>query len=235
MRVRAVTTRIFKEDEDLALFIRQYLRSLKEGSIVVVTSKIVALAEGRVASLTDARGKGLLIQAESELAIPTKYAWLTVKDGAVLASAGIDESNADGKMILLPHDSFAVASALRRFLQKHYKKKRLGVLITDSRSMPLQAGVVGVAVGYAGFRGVCDYRGKKDLFGRALQYSRLNIANSLAAAAVVTMGEGDERRPLAIIDDADVEFCERVRRDELRINIEDDLYQPFFDYLAERH
>src|SRR6185369_10169333 len=135
-------------------------------SVVVVTSKIVALSENRTAIAGDEKMKEKLIRQESQFAVRTKYVWLTIKDGMVMASAGIDESNANGKLILLPKDSFKAADTLRKQLQKKYKVTQLGVLITDSRTMPLRSGITGVALGYAGFKGIKDYVGLPDIFGR---------------------------------------------------------------------
>lgn len=234
MRVRPITTRIFEEGEDLAGFIVSQVKNLKERSVLVVTSKIVALSERRTAVIETIQTKERLIHAESEIAIPTKRVWLTVKDGMVMPAAGIDESNANGKLILLPKDSFKAANFLRRLFKRKYGLNHLGILITDSRTMPLRAGITGVALGYAGFRGVKDYRGLTDIFGRKLRHSRVDIADSLAAAAVMAMGEGDERRPLAVIGEAPIEFCDRIRRDELRMDIEEDMYRPLFLNLAKR-
>lgn len=228
MLVRAVKTRIFKEGEDLAAFITHAVPKLKERSILVVTSKIVALAEGRTAEVKDAHTREELIKKESEFVMRTKYTWLTIKDGTVMASAGIDESNANGKLILLPRDSFKSAQKLRKALQKHYNVKKLGIVITDSRLLPLRRGIVGVAFGYAGFKGLRDYRGTPDIFGRKLQLALTDIADSLATAAVMLMGEGNEQQPLAVIEDAPVEFAERVNVKELRMPIEDDVYGPLF-------
>jgi len=231
MKVQPITTRIFEEGEDLVSFIIDHIRRLKEESILVVTSKIVALSEKRTAIIENAKTKETLIRQESELAIPTKYVWLTIKDGMVMASAGIDESNANGKLILLPKDSFKTARLLRKTLQRKYGVKRLGVLITDSRTAPLRAGVTGATLGYAGFRGIKDYRGTPDIFGRKFHFSQVNIADSLAAAAVLVMGEGKEQRPLTIIEECPVEFCERIRRRELHIDIQEDMYRPLFTHL----
>lgn len=228
MNVRAIRTRVFKEHESIVEFVEQYVTRPKEGSVVVVTSKIVALSEGRTAAVA---AKEAIVRNESEFAMPTKYAWLTIKDGAVMATAGIDESNAAGKLILLPKDSFAAAARIRTALKKKYGLKRLGVLITDSRVLPLRSGVTGVATGYAGFKGVRDYRGSPDIFGRKLAMTQVNVADALATAAVLLMGEGSEQRPLAIISDVDIDFRERTDRNELRIHIEDDLYKPLFDTL----
>jgi F420-0:gamma-glutamyl ligase len=145
-----------------------------------------------------------------------------------MSSAGIDESNAAGKVVLLPQDSFAAASSIRHALMKHFKVKQLGVILTDSRLFPLRAGIVGVALGYAGFQGVRDYRGMKDIFGRTLKMSRTDVADSLATAAVLLMGEGAEQQPLALITGAPVRFVSRINRGELMIDVRDDLYVPLF-------
>lgn len=234
MVIQPIKTRVFREGESLLDFIVHYLGKIPEGSVVVVTSKIVALAERRTAIVRNKKEKENLIRAESEFAMPTKYVWLTVTDGMMMASAGIDESNANGKLVLLPKDSFRWASFIRRELRRRYKIKRLGVLITDSRTMPLRAGVIGVALGYAGFRGVRDYRGKPDIFGRKFHFSRTDVADSLATAAVLVMGEGKEQTPLAIVEAAPVEFCEKIRRKELHIDARDDMYRPLFMKLPKK-
>jgi dihydrofolate synthase / folylpolyglutamate synthase len=228
MLVRTIQTRVFNEHENLVDFISAHVPELAEGSVLVVTSKIVALSEGRTRTIVGIKDRERIIKEESSFAMRTKYTWLTIKDGMVMSSAGIDESNADGKLILLPKDSFKAAAKLRNALRKRYKLKTLGVLITDSRLFPVRAGIVGVALGYAGFKGVKDYRGTKDIFGRQLKYSRVDVADSLATAAVLEMGEGAEQRPLAVIENASVEFCERINRKELVIDIKEDVYRPLF-------
>lgn len=234
MLVLPIRTRIFQEGENLLDFVVANIKKLKEGSVVVVTSKIVALSEGRTAIVKNEKEKAKIIRAESDFAVKTKHVWLTIKDGMVMANAGIDESNADGKIILLPKDSFQSADALRKSLMKKYAVSRLGVLITDSRIIPLRAGVAGVALGYAGFSGIKDYRGMPDIFGKKFVFSRTDIADSLATAAVLTMGEGREQQPLAIIESAPVEFCSKIDRSELEIDINEDLYRPIFSNLKIR-
>ena len=225
MIVKPIKTRIFREGDDLFAVITDYLKKVPERAVIVVTSKIVALSERRTAM---AENKEKLIRKESEFAIATKHTWLTIKDGMVMASAGIDESNADGKLILLPKDSFKTARLLRKNIGKTYHIRHLGVLITDSRTMPLRAGITGVALGYAGFCGIRDYRGMPDIFGRKMKISRTDVADSLASAAVLAMGEGNEQQPLALIEKAPIEFSDRINRNELHIDIKDDMYQPLF-------
>ena len=228
MNVRAIKTRVFKEGEDLVAFIKKYVPNVKDGSVLVVTSKIVALAEGRVAPISGTKARDALIRAESDVGVKTKLVWLTIKDGMFMTSAGIDASNANGKYILLPPDSYASAHRIRKALKKHYRVKRLGVLITDSRCLPLRAGAVGLALGYAGFKGIRDYRGTPDIFGRNLQMSRTDIADGLASAAVVLMGEGRERTPLALIEDAPAAFVERINRKHILIPFGEDMSRPLF-------
>jgi len=228
MQIQAIKTRIFRENEDLVSFILKYVKKIPENSVLVVTSKIVALSEGRTVKFINEKQKIALIKKESNFALKTKLTWLTIKDGMVMSSAGIDESNAKGKLILLPKDSFRSADLIRKKLKKIFKIKHLGVLITDSRIFPLRAGIVGVVLGYAGFKGVRDYRGTKDIFGRVLKMSRTDVGDSLATAAVLCMGEGAEQQPLALITGAPVVFTEKINKKELLINLKDDLYLPLF-------
>ncbi len=234
MQVRPVKTRVFREKENLADFIVRYIPRVKENSIIVVTSKIVALAEGRTVAIENEHTRERVIREESEFALRTQYTWLTLKDGLLMSSAGIDESNADGKLILLPKDSFKSARELRKELAKRYGVKNLGVLIPDSRVLALRAGAVGVSMGYAGFRGIRDYRGTKDIFGRTMKISRTNVADSLATTAVFAMGEGAECQPLVVITDAQVEFTDRVNRNELSIPPAHDMYRPFFEEVGKQ-
>lgn len=227
MHINALKTRLFHEHDHLVAFLREHTDSIQEADIIVVTSKIVALSEGRTADRSE---KEKLMRAESSWVVPARSAWIALKDHLFMAFAGIDESNADGRLILLPRNSFQTATALREELAQIYGVRQLGVLITDSRVEPLRAGVTGVALGYAGFRGIRDYRGSADLFGRTLQMTRTNVADCLASAAVLAMGEGPEQTPLAIIRGAPVAFTpEAIDPLELVVPPEADLYAPLLN------
>lgn len=231
MEIRALKTSLFVAGQDLFLFITEHLPALQDGAILVVTSKIVALSENRLIAKGDNISKEEIIRQESSFALRTSQVYLTIKDGAVMANAGIDESNAGNNFILLPKDSFKAATAIRDYCLKHYQLRNLGVIISDSRSLPLRAGVTGIALGYAGFRGLKSYRGKEDLFGRPFRFSRVDVADSLATAAVLCMGEGSERMPLAVVNGALVEYCDEVNPQELSIDINEDMYGPLFKAL----
>jgi len=229
MKITSVKTSLFHEGDDLFEFITAHIPRFAEKSILVITSKIVALSQGRVVDPREISFDDL-IKKESEWAIPTKYCYLTLKEGMIAPNAGIDKSNAAGKWILWPKDSYGVANDLRQRLRRHYKIKKLGVLITDSRVLPLRKGITGVALGYAGFKGLRNYVGKGDLFGRKLKMSRTNVADSLAVAAVLLMGEADEQTPLAMIEEAPAEFtAAKIKRNALKINPAVDLYRPLFE------
>ncbi len=231
MKIIPIKTRIFKENENLVNFILSHIKKIKENSIIIVTSKIVALSECRTAVVKNEKEKDEVIKSECDFAMKTKLVWLTIKDGMVLSSAGIDESNANGKIILLPKDSYKSASDIRKKLLKYFNLKNLGVIITDSRLLPLRAGVVGIALGYAGFRGIRNYKGTPDLFNRKLKMSRTDVADSLATSAVYLMGEGAECQPLAVITDSEVAFVDKINKNELLIDIKEDVYQPIFEII----
>lgn len=223
MKVRAIKTRLFQENETLSSFVTDEIKNIPEKSVLVVSSKIVALSEGRVAKSSDFKK---LVVESSRWAIKTSGVWLTEKNGMIMANAGIDESNANGKIILSPKNPSEAASSLRKKLMRHYKIKKLGVIVADSALLPLRVGVIGSALGYDGFKGVREYRKKKDLFGRILVMSRTNVADSLATSATLLMGEGNERQPLAIIANAPVEFTNVANKEELRINPREDIFWP---------
>ena len=232
MQIKAYKTRLFKEGEDLPLFIKEHLPALKEGVVIAVSSKVAGLWEGRTAPLSH---KEEIIKKESDFCLKTALCHFTVKDGMVMTNAGVDESNIKGKLSLLPKRPYKTAEVLRKELKKIYGVKKLGVILTDSMILPLRSGVISAAVGYAGFRGVKDYRGKGDIFGRELKMTMVNIADTLAAGAGLLMGEGREKKPFAVIEDAPVVFCAKQKEGEIKYPLKDDLYYPFFEpYLKKK-
>ncbi len=228
MKINAVKTDLFTSQADLSAFIVRHIPSVKERTVLAVASKLFCLWKGKSVPYVSAEEKEKLIKQESDFAVKTPLCWLTVKDGMVMTNAGIDESNADGKLLLFPKDIYALAAELRGQLRNAWNVKNLGLVVTDSLILPLRAGVIAGAVAYAGFRGVQDYRGRPDLFGRKLQTTLVNAADSLATAAAFCMGEAEERRPLAVIEEAPVEFVDEVPPNEIKYPVEDDLYTPLF-------
>ena len=228
MKITPIKTDLFVAREDLPQFIVRHIPHVQENTVVAVASKLLALWKGEIIPEPDEAQKEKLIRRESTWALKTALAWLTVKDGMVMTNAGIDASNAGGTLLLLPPNLYKLADELRRTLCAAWKIKNLGIVITDSMILPLRAGVVAGAVAYAGFKGVRDERGKKDLFGRQLQVTLVDVADSLATAAACCMGECDEQQPLAVLEDTRAEFVDEVNPNEIKYPVEDDLYAALF-------
>lgn len=196
--------------------------------MIAVTSKIVSLAEDRVVARDSIQKTDLVIRESDVYLGEVGYGChLTVKHGLLIPSAGIDESNSEsGDYILYPIDPWGSARRLYDVLSARWGITRLGVILTDSHTTPLRRGVTGVALAYFGIRGVRSFVGHPDIFGRSLEMTSVNRADALAAAAVLVMGEADEQSPLAIIEDAQVEFDVRGDRGEVQIPLDEDLYGP---------
>lgn len=237
LSVYPVQTPVFSKAQNLRDFVIACVPAglVQEKMIVVVTSKIVSLAESRVVERSRTDKKSLVRQEADVYLGEIGYGcFLTVKCGLLLPSAGIDESNsATGDYILFPEDPFRSAASLWRELRLAWKLKDLGLLISDSHTTPLRRGVTGICLSYAGLRGVRNLVGQKDLFGRELRMTQMNLVDGLAASAVLMMGEGNESRPLAIITNADVEFSTDVRPGEIRIPLHEDLYYPLLQKCIE--
>lgn len=232
-------TGIFQPDHDLATFVSESLavRPPREGEILAVTTKIVSLAEGRLVP-RDSIDKKALIEREADVVLAdlAHNCTLTLIHGLMMISAGIDESNSPtGDYILYPKDPWASARRLRDELCRRFGLKNFGVILTDSHTIPLRRGVVGISLAHAGFRGTKDCVGEKDVFGRELKFTHQDIADALAAAAVLIMGEGGERRPLVLIEGAEAEFLQGEDDSPLRMSPEEDLYFPFFQRGLDRH
>lgn len=235
MKIYSIKThKITVVDRDILKVIDTYLPTLKENTIIAITSKIIALCEGRVIKVEEA-DKESLISQEAEYFLPrssSKYGVsLTITGNQLVATAGIDESNANGYFVLWPEDAQKTANQIRKHLMEKYHLKKLGVIITDSKTTPLRWGVTGTAIAYSGFEPLNDLIGSKDLFGRELKMTKVNVLDGLAVSAVLVMGEGVEQTPLAIITETNfVKFVEAdpspEELDSLKISIDDDIYAP---------
>lgn len=234
MNITAIRTHKVMPGQNLYGVLEAHLPKLREGSILAVTSKIVAICEGRVAEI-NGTDKQKLIHKEAQLFLSpeeNKYGiTLTIKNNMLIPTAGIDESNGNGYYVLWPARPQTSADSIRAYLRKKFSLRRVGVILTDSTSSPLRWGTAGVAIAHSGFAPVKNYIGQPDIFGRKLKVTKANVAHGLAAAAVGAMGEGNEQTPLAIIEDLPfVQFQWRnpTRKElhELKIDIRDDLYAP---------
>lgn len=230
------TEKILPGQASLTKILDTYVGKFPEKSILVITSKIVSLCEGRLESRDQDKEK--LIHREAAYYLPKKFrqrgASGTITHSAFIGAAGIDESNAAGYYVLLPEDSQKTASAVYRYLKKRFGIREAGVIIADSHSTPLRRGASGIALSYRGFVGLKDYRGKQDLFGRKLAMEQANVADALAAAAVLVMGEGAEQTPLVLIEGTQgIAFRKdaptKKELSEFFVTLKDDIFAPLFD------
>jgi len=237
MKVTPIKTeRIFPNSISILRLLDKYILSLKEGSIVAVASKVVAICEGRVVKNESEKQKDELAKQEVEYYLPPEFNQLgfmiTINHNMLVASGGVDESNGNGFYILWPKDPQKSANEIREHLSKKFGVKNLGVIITDSALQPLRWGVRGYAISHSGFKALKDYVGAPDIFGRIMRVEKTNMMDSLATAAVLEMGEGNERQPIAVIEDLkSLEFQERNPTEEeledLKISIGDDVFSSF--------
>jgi len=172
---------------DLAGLIADAVPDLRDGDILVVTSKIVSKAEGRVV----AASREQAIEAETARVVARRGATTIAqtRHGLVLAAAGVDESNtAPGTVVLLPEDPDESARRLRKAL--HARTGRtIGIVITDTMGRPWRAGQTDNAIGAAGLVPVRDYRGEADTFGNILEVTVAAVADEIAAAADLVKGK----------------------------------------------
>jgi len=236
MKVNAVKTRIVEAGQiGITELLAESLKNVPEKSVIAVTSKVVSLCEGNALPVSEYT-KDELIEREADLFIPrseNKYGvYLTIKNNMLLPTAGIDESNANGHYVLWPKNPQASANRCWEFIRKHFGIRHVGVIITDSTSNPMRLGVTGRSIACCGFYPITSRIGHSDLFGKPLKQTRINVADGLAGAAVLVMGESDEQTPLAVIEDVPfVEFMDEIPTEEqLRswsVTVEDDLYSCF--------
>jgi putative folate metabolism gamma-glutamate ligase len=237
MIVKTIKTRVFEPPkDDLPSFIKEALSQvkLKEKSIIVITSKIVSIGEGRCIKIDSVQDKDELIRKEADYYLPRElspggHVMLTMKNNILIPTAGIDESNGKGYYILWPKNPYQSTERIYNLIKEEFKLKEFGVIISDSHCVPLRWGVTGIAMAYYGFLPLKDYRQTEDIFGRMLEITQVNIVDGLSSAAVLMMGEGAEQTPIAIIEDIDfIQFKEfdPQKENPLLIDKDKDIYAP---------
>lgn len=190
---------------DLAALIHQAAGWLRDGDVLVVTSKIVSKAEGRLVEVpaeepARERARQEVIAAETARVVATRGATRIVAThhGFVMAAAGVDNSNVEpSRLVLLPKDPDATARALRAAFADRYRL-RVGVVVSDTMGRPWRNGLTDVALGAAGIAPVVDHRGRTDRFGNPLVLTEVALVDELAAAADLVKGKVDGV-PVAVV------------------------------------
>jgi coenzyme F420-0:L-glutamate ligase len=196
--------------------IREEGEELMDGDIIAVSSKFISMSKGRLVNLNDVdiskeadslaenlsmdpRVAQLVLQEADVILGGVPGFALALKNGVIAPNAGIDKSNVPhGYVMLYSECPFKDAEDLKRIIYET-SSKCIGVVITDSRLMPLRMGTTGLAVGVAGFEPLKDERGRRDLFGNILNVTRRALADQIAAAVQLLMGEADEGCPIIIV------------------------------------
>ncbi len=181
---------------DLAALISDAAPDLRDGDILVVTSKIVSKAEGRVA--TGDREAFIDAEAVRTVARRGQTRLVTTPHGLVMAAAGVDNSNtAPGTVVLLPEDPDGSARQLRAAIAAR-RGLTVGVIVSDTMGRPWRTGQTDTAIGAAGLTPLRDHRGQADTFGNLLEVTVAAVGDEIAAAADLVKGKTTQI-PVAIV------------------------------------
>jgi len=214
---------IINPGDDLADLIADVIKhaemNLADGDILVIAQKIISKSEDRFVNLNDISPSERALELARhvdkdarliELVIEESKSILRYRSGTIIvehrlgfvcANAGIDHSNvrkdndSDQWVLLLPENPDRSADGIRRSLEK-WSNKRIGVMVIDSHGRAWRLGTVGVAIGLSGIPGIEDLRGDADMFGRTLRVTQVGVADELAAAASLMMGQAAEGTPV---------------------------------------
>ncbi len=239
---------LFQEGDNIGQLICQATQQqntpIQENDIIVVTHVAVSKAEGNIVNLdkvtpspqavelAEKIGKDPamveVILRETKDIVRTGPNSLIVetKNGIVSANAGIDRSNVKGErnVVLLPVDPDASAQNIREEVKKQ-TGHTVAVIVSDTHGRPLRMGEINVAIGVAGFKPIRDRRGEKDLFGYVLHVKQTCIADELASAAELVIGQANEGIPAAIIRGYNYTISEKVTAKDLTRPKEKDMFR----------
>ncbi len=241
MRLFPIKTKIIKTGSNLVETILESLKEqnlqLEDNDILALTSKIIAYAEGRLVKLSEITPSEKAKEIAQKFSLEPKFAELilreadkiyggvekailALKGGILTPNAGVDNKNAPvGYAVLWPKDVQKWVKYIKEEVGQR-TSKRVAVLIVDSGLIPLKVGTIGLALAVAGFKPVKDQRGEKDIYGKSLVITQHAIADNIACAAHLLMGEAADKIPVVLIRDAPVDFDDGVYGPE-------DMMMPF--------
>ncbi|MDD5446885.1 MAG: coenzyme F420-0:L-glutamate ligase [Methanocellales archaeon] len=248
MILYSLETPIIRPGDDIAKVMLNVLKReklhLEDGDVIVIAESAVATSQGRIKKLDhvnpsedamriakkydlNPRIVEIVLQEANEVYGGSRGVLLTKKDGLFAVNAGVDSSNApEDCVVLLPKDPQETADRIRKDVEKK-AGKRIGIVIGDSRVIPLKRGVIGVALATAGIEPVEDCRGREDIFGKKLKVTFRAIADDMVSAAQILMGEADEQSPMVLIRGAPIKFTEEPQQ-EMCLPPEECIYMSVF-------
>jgi coenzyme F420-0:L-glutamate ligase len=222
---------------------------LRDGDILVISSKFVAVSEGRVVDLETVVPSHRATSASKRLNISPELCelviresddviggvtgfMLTLKEGLLTPNAGIDKSNVEhGKVVLYPRNPLESATALVEEV-RFRRGVEIGVVVSDSRLMPTRKGTVGVALAAAGMEAIVDLRGKPDLFGNVLKVTSQAVADDLCSGAQIVMGEANESIPIVMVRGLTTSAGQNYRMSNFAVDPEQCVYMRSLGYRA---
>ncbi len=245
MKMIPIRTRLLKQGdnvtEELLNAVQDNGFNIRNGDILAIADKIISVCNGRIVNLKDVTPSKkaldladkykleppfveMVLREADEIYGGVPRAILTLNHNFLIANAGIDHKNVPrGYASLWSLNPNKSAKKLFEEIQRKTGKK-VGIILVDSHVNPLRMGTTGFALGLAGFNPTKDCRGKLDLYGKPLHITRINIADDLAAAAHLLIGETNERTPLVIIRDAPIEITEDYDPEQINIPKEECIY-----------
>lgn len=225
-----IKTRKFTPPQDkgkLLTLLDEFLPNLKEKDVVVISSKIVAIDQGRFVPARSMTQKLKLIKQEADGYLPGQVHGLTLKDTVLTPYAGIDRTNTDNHYVFWPENPPLAAKAIYKYLRRRHRLKNLGVIIADSFCLPLRWGHMGISIGFWGFHPNRSYAGSDDIFGHKIIAGNSNLVDALAALSGALMGEGAEQTPLLIIRGfTKLKFTDKNTLSEFKADPKKDMYAP---------
>jgi len=217
---------------------------IQEKDVVVITHVAVSKAEGNVVNLDEVspseQARQIALKVGKEPAIVEVILRETKEfvrmghnslitethSGIVCANAGVDKSNIEGErnVVLLPKNPDASAQTIRQEIKK-LTRCNVAIIISDTHGRPLRMGEINVAIGVAGIKPIRDRRGEKDLFGYVLRIKQTAVADELASAAELVIGQASEGIPAAIIRGYNYQTAEDASAKTLTRPKEADLFR----------
>ncbi len=245
MQLFGIHTELIRPGDDLVTAILKGTEDQKlridDGDILAITSKVIAIAQNRLIRLSYVRPSDkakklaakydlepnfveIVLQEAEKVYGGVPKALLTLKKHIFTANAGIDYKNVpNGHAALWSKNVFKTAEKVRSEVFVRTGQS-IGVLIVDSRVTPLRMGTTGLALAVAGFEPVRDHRGETDLYGRSILITRHALADDLASAAHLIMGESDEQTPAVLVKAAPVKPADKVKPSSLIIQAQQCLF-----------
>lgn len=243
MQLFPIKMGLVKSGDDLVETILDSIRKQKleieDNDVLAMASKIVSYSQGRTVRLSEVKpsmgakklAKAFSLEPEfAEIVLceaekvygGVEKAVLTLKDHVLTANAGIDKKNAPlDSVVLWPENLVGWLQTFRTRI-RHETRRNIGVLVVDSGLIPLRIGTVGLALAVAGFKPVREWRGKTDLYGRAIVITRHAVADDMASSVHLLMGEATEMIPVVLVKQAPVDFDDQVHGSE-------EMMMPFQD------